>query len=287
MTEHDADLELANAAENPALLAAAQALTDDSKPPALTNPLDGPVTLPAGFRRVKPGSDGTKFETVRSAWVRELNGEDEERIARAKMRSNFPAYINAILEAGVERLGEDRPTREDFDSLVVGDQQFLLVEIARATYGDEMEYEDFECPHCAQKFSFSLSISDDIPITRLDKVEDATFDVRLRKDRVATVSLPTGEVAALMSEAETPAESNTILITHCVDEIRGPQGTTEIKGQADAAKRLGVVDRRDLVEALSKRMPGPQYNEIKFKHDPGCGEEIRLSVTLGDLFLGL
>lgn len=287
MTELDDGLDFSNAAENPELLAAAQALTDDRKPPTLENPLDGPVTLPGGFRRVKPGSDGAEFEVVRSAWVRELNGDDEERIARAKMKQDVSAFIRAILECGVDRLGDSRPTREDLDSLLVGDQQFLLVEIARATYGDEVEYNQFGCPHCGKTFDFSLSISDDIPVKRLDRSTDATFDIRLRKDRVATVTLPTGEVAALMAETDTAAEANTVLITNCVEEIRGPQGTVQVRGQEDVARRLGVADRQTLVNGLSERMPGPQYNEVRFKHDPGCGEEIRLSVTLADLFLGL
>lgn len=287
MPELDDELELESAVDNPALAAAAVAMADEEEAPILKNPLDGPVTLPVGFRRAKVGSDGTEFEEVRRAWVRELNGEDEERIAKAKMRDDAGAFLRTVLECGVERLGDVPPTREDIDALIVGDQQFLLMQIARATYGDDLHYEDFICPHCQEKFDVSLSLEDDIPVKRLAKIDDADFEVRLRRDRIATVTLPTVAVSTMMAEAETAAEANTIVVTHCVEEIRGPKGTITIAGDVQAARKLGVVDRQSLVNAMGDHMPGPQYNGVKFSHDPGCGKEIRLEVTLADLFLGL
>jgi hypothetical protein len=287
VTELGNEMELENALENPETLAAAQALIDEEAVPELDDPLDGPVTLPAGYRRAKIGSDGTQFEDVRTAWVKELNGEDEERIARTKMRDDIPAFLHTILECGVERLGEARPTREDLDSLLVGDQQFLLMQIARATYGDDLHYDEFVCPHCREQFDVTLSLHEDIPVTTFAKPEEASFEVRLRNDRIASVTLPTVEVAALMAQAETPAEANTILVAHCVSEIRGPNGTTTIAGDVQAARKLGLTDRQALVTEMGERMPGPQYKEVKFNHEPGCGKEIRLSITLADLFLGL
>lgn len=287
MTEFGDEMALESALENPGLVEAAQKMADEDEVPTLTDPLDGPITLPAGFLRTKVGSDGTSFEEVRTAWVRELTGEDEEKIARAKMRQDPEAWLRTILECGVEKLGDLTPDREDFNSLLVGDQQFLLMHIARATYGDDLHYDDFVCPECGEKFSVSLSLSEDVPVRHLDKIEDAEFDVRLKNDRVAKVTLPTSEVAGLVSRADTPAEANTILVTHCVSEIRGPKGTLTIAGDVQAARKLGVQDRQTLVTEMGERMPGPQYNEVRFNHEPGCGKEIRLSIALADLFLGL
>jgi hypothetical protein len=287
VTELDSELTLADAAENPELLAAANALTDEEKQPEIEDPLDGPVTLPGGFRRVQSGSEGTKVEDVRSAWVKELTGEDEERIARAKLKDDLNAFLIAVLESGVQRLGETTPTRDDFNSLLTGDRDFLLMEIARVTYGDEIEYEDFICPTCGETFNVALSISEDIPITRLKGVEDSGFEVKLRKDRVASVVLPTIEVSSMTANAKTSAEVNTILVAHCVEEIRGPKGITQINGNVEAARQLGIADRQKLVNEMGKRMPGPQYNKVRFDHEPGCGEEVRLTVTMADLFRGM
>lgn len=292
MAELDEDtFSLENAFENPDLAAAAAAVAEGNstaqEPPVLRDPLDGPITLVAGFRRAKAGPDGTEFEEVRKAWVRELNGEDEERIARTKLKDDFNAFLRAVLEAGVEKLGDQKPTNEDFDSLFLGDRDYLLHEIARATYGDTIEFETVSCRSCGEEVGVELSLSEDVPISRLDRFEDSIFKVELRRNRVATVTLPTGEIARDIAKAETDAEANTVLIKHCVMEIEGPKGIVKIQGDEDAARRLGIVDRRTLITEMSAHMPGPRYNEVKFNHEPGCGEEIRLLITLADLFRGL
>jgi hypothetical protein len=280
----DDDFTFGNAAENPDLLAAAQAVSAEAQAPALPDPLDGPVTLPAGVRAFADG----KFDEIRKAWVRELNGEDEERIARAKMRNDVNSFVEAILEAGVERLGDSRPAKDDLDALVLGDRDFLLLEIARVTYGDTLDFNQLLCDHCGENFDVSISLSEDIPVKRLDKVSDGVFEVPLSKDRIASVRLPTGEVGREVAKAETEAEANTALIAFSVQEIRGGKnGPVQIAGDVDAARKLGVRDRQALVNEMSKRMPGPQYNEVKFKHEPGCGGDIRLLVTMADLFRGL
>jgi hypothetical protein len=284
----DDDFTFESAADNPAVAAAAEALTQQDEAPELRNPLDGPVTLPAGYRRIRTTDSGTSVDEVRKAWVRELNGEDEEKIARAKLKDDLGAFITAILECGIEKLGDERPTRDDLASLVVGDQQYLLMEIARVTYGDEITYTRFACPFCREEFDVSFSLEKDIPVIRLDKVEEVDFEVRLKNDRIASVTLPTAEVQALLNKAETGADANTILIAQCVSEIRGPNGTKQIQGDLGAARSLGLKDRQDLVVAMGERMPGPQYNEVRFTHEPdGCGQEVRLQVTLADLFRGL
>jgi hypothetical protein len=277
-----ADEDLADAAQR-----ALSGPSETTAPPEIVEPTDGQVTLPGGFRRVTMGETGPQFVEVTKAWVRELNGEDEERIARSRMKEDNTAFFQTILERGVEKLGDDVPTKDDLASLLVGDREYLLMEIARATYGDEIEYVDVPCPMCGDPFDISLSISDDIPVKRLDDPSDRAFEVRLRKG-VASVTLPTGDVTQDMAKAETPAEANTALIANAVIEIRREGGETiAIQGDKEAAKRLGLRDRQTLVNEMAKRMPGPQYNEVKFNHEPGCGEEIRLPLQLADLFRGL
>lgn len=284
MTDNDAFEEFSG---DPEVAAAAVAMAAQVEQPEVDLPLDGPVTLPGGFTRVRVSEDSTEREEVRTAWVRELNGEDEERIAKAKLRDNPEAFINTILECGVERLGNSRPTKEDIDSLVMGDRDYLLMKIAQATYGDELEYQDFRCYHCGQTISFTVHVDEDIPVTRLSGLAETEFDVPLTKDRIARVRLPDVRVAGLVAEADTEAEMNTILIAQCVEEIRGKE-TLRIDGDADAARRLGMKDRQTLVDEMGKRMPGPRYNEVTFVHEDGkCDKEVRLTVTLADLFRGM
>lgn len=277
--------------ENPALAEAAAKIasggTEVQAPPSIAEPSDGPVTLPAGFRRAKVTDAGPAFEEITKAWVRELNGEDEERISKARLSGEPEDFVNAVLSSGVERLGNDRPTRDDFNSLVLGDREYLLVQIAVATYGDKIEYSKVTCPHCNEAFDISLSVTEDVPVKRLENVDDQRFEVKLRRNRVAKVSLPTHAVMAEFAKAGTSAEANTVLIAQHVSEIVGDNGSVPINGDKEAARRLGVMDRQTLVDEMYNRMPGPQYNGVKFNHEPGCGEEVRLEVSVADLFRGL
>lgn len=286
------DLHFEAAADNPALAAAAAEIASGTKEagpaPTLPDPLDGPVTLPAGFRRMKIDGGSTEFVEVRKAWVRELNGEDEEKIAKARLSGEPEDFVRTVLECGVEKLGDERPTKDDFNSLVLGDRDYLLMEIARSTYGDTLDYEKVTCPHCGEQFDVTISIKDEVPVKRLDQVSDQQFDIRLSRDRVARVTLPTVAVAADLAETSTAAEANTLIIAHSVQEITGPKGTIQISGDKDAARRLSIRDRQALADELYSRMPGPQYNGVKFNHEPGgCGKEVRLEVTMADLFRSL
>lgn len=289
--EEFADAAFASALENPALAEAAARLAADDGPveiPTLTDPSDGPVHLPGGFTRMTVSENGTERETITTAWVRELDGEDEEHIAKAKLRDDPAAFLWAILEAGVEKLGDATPTRDDLRNMLMGDRDFLLLEIARATYGDDLDYDGFLCYNCGKEISFTLHLSEDIPIKRLDSVEDSEFEVKLSKDRVARVHLPDVSTAEKVGKAETPAQANTLIIAGSLEEIRGGGKTIQFDGDIDQVRRLSVRDRQTLVNALGKRMPGPQYNEVTFTHADGeCDKEVRLDVTLADLFRGM
>lgn len=286
MTEIDSEFDFSAASEDPERAAAAveTAFAPDVKEPVLQEPQDGPVTLVVGFRR--PTGDEGEFETVRKAWVRELNGYDEERISKARQREDLNEFINALLLSGVEKLGNRVPTTDDLVNLTVADRSYLLLEVARATYGNDLDIQGFICPGCGEEISFTVHLDEDIPNTRLASVEDAEFEVRLSRDRVAVVTFPTGAVSSLMGEAKTEGEANTVLIAHCVQEIRGPKGVVDVAGDMDAARSLSVPDRLTLVTEMNERAPGPKYNEVRFTH-PDCGKEVRFSVSLADLFRGL
>lgn len=286
MADIDPD-DLTPAFDDPALHAAAAkiAAEESNEAPRIPFPQDGPVTLPGGFRRMRVGKEP---EEVRTAWVRELNGEDEERIAKARLKESTNEFVRAILEGGVERLGDSAPTRDDFDSLLIGDLNFLLLEISKATFGDDLEFVNFTCPYCNVAFDFTVHKSEDIPGKTLESLSGQDFEVDLRRNRKARVHLPTVEIQNSVVDATTDAEANTILLASCVEEIVEESGTAQaVAGDKDTVRALGVQDRQTILMALDDRMPGPRYTDIRFHHDPGCGREITLGVTPGDLFRGL
>lgn len=289
MADVDPDFLFEAAADNPSLVAAAERViagSDDvEEPPKVEEPTDGKVTLPGGFRRVRITDTGTKFEPVTTAWVRELNGEDEERIAKARLTGDPEDFMKAILVSGVERLGDEKPTSDDLSSLLLGDREYLLLEISRATYGDKIDYEKMPCPVCGDTFDLSVSLSEEIPVSRLKNVDESSFEIRISKDRVAHVRLPSVAVAVDLAEAETAPEADTAVIAHSVTTIKGGVGgDLDLNGDKDLARKLTMRDRKTIVDELYRRMPGPDYNGVRFDHEPGCGKEVRLQITLADLF---
>lgn len=289
LIDDDSDLEFSDDPE--ALAEAAEALAEAGEPPTLDNPLDGPVTLPGGTRRLREGSR-LEFEDVTKAWVKELNGKAEEEISKARLHQDDQEVVNAILRHGVVRLGDRPPTQADLDGLLIGDRDFLLLEISRSTYGNDLEYEDFVCYHCNKPLSFIVHKDEDIPVTRFENQTESEFEVTLKRDRVARVMLPTGEDQANVFDAESSGQANTALIAACVQEITGSEGVIRLAGTeqaVDHARALSVVDRQKLVKEMADRMPGPRYNEVRFKHEgtDGCGGMVELVVTLAELFRGL
>ena len=100
------------------------------------------------------------------------------------------------------------------------------------------------------------------------------------KDKEFLVQLPTGYTQKeITSNADkSMAELQTILLEQTVLEINGSPVIT--KGQVQG---LGIVDRRKSGEEISKRAPGPQFNDVTIAC-PDCGGEVVVPITLGALF---
>ena len=47
-------------------------------------------------------------------------------------------------------------------------------------------------------------------------------------------------------------------------------------------RNFGIKDRRNILDEIAKRNPGPQLSEIK--KIASCGEEVYLPLTLAELF---
>lgn len=268
------------------LAEAATAVSASDAPPEIEEPLDGPVKLPGGFRRL----DGSRIEEVRKAWVRELNGEDEENIARlmARKDASLNDLVDVLLESGVTRLGDSEPSSDDLRNLLVGDRDYLLLEISRATYGNEIDYEDFQCYQCQGTVNFAIRLDEDVPITHLDKFEDQEFDIPLRRGRIAKVRLPNGDDQQVTITGDTVAEMNSALLNRIVLSFRdGEDGEEElVSDDVETVRRLSIKDRRTILEEVTKRQPGPRYNEITFTHDE-CKREVVVPFGLMSLFPGI
>jgi hypothetical protein len=108
---------------------------------------------------------------------------------------------------------------------------------------------------------------------------DHTFVVKCKVGEVV-VNLPTGSTqkAIVTSTNKTSAELDTILLKNCVESING----APVLGMDDVRK-LSLKDRRDILQEITNRNPGPQLSQIKVPCQ-SCGAEVPLPLTLAELF---
>jgi hypothetical protein len=267
--------------------AAAQAIMDAGK---TQFPKDPPkvepdeVTLPGGLIHGD--------EVITTATVRELTGEDEEKLYKSLASNNSFHFINTLLECGTVKIGDEpeSETKALLKNLLVGDREQIILGIRRVTYGDQVTVINFKCRECeGTTAQITFEISDDITVKKLTHPRDEIeFDVKLRKGSVARVRLPNGsDQQALVDQVDaTLAERNTIMLQRVIINITDPNGTMHaLAGEPSLALKMGIADRRTILREIADRAPGPRYNDIKFTH-ADCGKEVSLAIDLGDLFLG-
>jgi hypothetical protein len=247
------------------------------------------IVLPPDLYVRMPGGLLVDGALVRDAEVRELTGEDEEALAKARSSANADPlkFINVLLERGVEKVGTRAATASVLRELLLGDREALLLGIRRATFGDDVEVKDFYCPHCDETFDVTVDLND-FPIEELGD-EGPVFDVELRRGGKARVRLPNGadQEKVLSHRQLTTAEQNTILLSRCVLTVEDKDGKTfAVEGSTAAINKMGVADRQKILEALHERQPGPRYDEVKMLHE-ACEKELVVPLTVVELFRGL
>jgi hypothetical protein len=274
---------LSNPGQANAAIAALLSQGAEVAKPEIAVPAGGQFRLPGGF------VSGNDFANARyDAEVRELNGGDEEAITKAR-NGGIGKFISTLLASGTVSVGDQKASPALLSNLLLGDRDALLLEIRRATYGDEIVWDRYSCPHCGEEFRLSVTL-DEIPVRRLADPADRVFEVELRRGRKAYVRLPIGAdqdaVLAVVDRA-TESEQNTLLISRCLISVVEADGSENaVTGNPDFARALGLLDRKRILDAIEEKQPGPQYNDVKFTHD-SCGKEVPLFISAGDLFQGL
>lgn len=273
-------------AENPeatnATIANALAHAGVNVAPEVSSPPNDLVKLPGGL--VLGGV------VHRTAVVRELNGADEEALSRALQSGSAFRFMDVLIERGTVSVGESPATREMLKSMLVGDRDALALAIRIATYGDVMHVDQWVCPNCATQSDISFSLTEDVECRTLDDpANDLVFHVKLRKGGDAKVRMPNGadQDAIFENEKWTTAQRNTILLSRCILNVTNANGQEfNMAAFPSLSLSMSSVDRHAIIEAISKRQPGPMYNSIRFVHEE-CQSEVTLALGVRDLFRDL
>ena len=248
---------------------ASTSTTKERPEPAIETPPDTTVQLPCGYLTQDE-------ELLRVAVVTELNGADEEAMAKT---SSPAAFLNTVLIRGVQTVGGQPATPALLEKLLAADRDALLVAVRRVTYGDHLEF-ILVCPECKYEHDSKLSVADDIPMKVMDDPRDRWLKVQTSKGE-ALLTLPNGKTQheILSSEGKTVAELNTLLLQACVLQI----GDMPVTSVLDVRERMSARDRKVLLEALASAQYGPRLEEVS-RPCPSCGFAIPIRMTLVDLF---
>lgn len=243
---------------------------EEEKSVPVVAPNETRVVLPTGYLKVLSG------EVVTEAEVRELNGRDEEALAK---EPTIGRQLNAILRRGVVSIGGERASDDILDQLLAGDRDELMLGIFKATFGNPAELNGW-CGGCEDVKDIALDVDTDIPRKILaDPATDRRFDVKGRK-ATYSVHLPTGSAQKDMNEnaERSIAEVASLLLEHTVVAINGQPVFSK-----DQVKNISVADRRTLLKEIYDRNPGPELKEQSVTC-PDCGQQVVVPVSLGALF---
>jgi hypothetical protein len=268
------DVEVIEAIKAPELATdLAARLTRPSIPMMGSLPADT-VTLPGGYL----DDDGTLHTDAR---IREINGSDEEAMAR-ELRNptvNIPKVVDLLLKRCVLSVGTYDPVKPaTLADLLSGDRAYLMLKIRILTFGNDWEVPDFPCRFCGQTFGTIIDL-DTIEVKKLENPLVQDVEVPLRNGHLALVHLLSGAVQLEMvgDGNRTGPEEITIAINRSLRSIDGQPVVGAM------AQKLSMADRRSISKAMADGQPGPVMEEVEVECLE-CGREGDYTVSLVDLF---
>jgi hypothetical protein len=232
------------------------------------------VTLPGGLL----DSDGVLHAEAR---IREINGSDEEAMAR-ELRSptvNIPKVVDLILKRCVLSVGPYESTPKLLLGMLTGDRSALMLAIRILTFGPDWEVPDFPCRICGKSFGVIVELDKDIEIKKMDNPMVQDIEVPLRNGHLALVHMLTGDVQLEMvgDGNRTGPEEATIAIDRSLRSLNG----SPVMG--NIAQKMSMADRRKIIQAMTDAQPGPRMEEVMVTCTE-CGQEAAYQLSLVDLF---
>lgn len=208
-----------------------------------------------------------------NAEVRELNGADEEAIARA---GSLGKSLTTILHRGVVNIGGATATEDILNGMLSGDRDLLMLAIRKITFGDKVSGGVF-CDSCGKYTDVEVDLNADIPIKPFNG--KWSWDVETKLGTV-TVAFYNGLTQRRIMDNldKTGPEINTLLLAGCIQAVDGYPVIA-----ADFAKKIGIMDREKILFEVLNEAPGPRLSEVT-KACEACGTDIPVPLSLASLF---
>jgi hypothetical protein len=247
----------------------------------------GPVPLiPEGpdLRLTMPRGLFVNGVHKREFMLRELNGADEETLAKLKEPGDFFDTVVALGVVSVEDFNLESLALGERQSwlrqLLIGERDQLFLGILRVTFGEKRVI-GFTCTTCGEEQEVDLYLSEDFKPREVD--DDLTtevFSYLTTKGLDVEYRLVTGDDqrAAFARRNATTAEQNSIILSKVITRVNGGL----IPDQMSFVRSLSIVDRSALLDALVSKQPSIDLGVTT--KCAACDADQRLPLGWGDLF---
>ena len=226
--------------------------------------------------------DGTLHSTFT---LREMTGRDEEAISKSDIRQNGAKLVSVLLERCVTSIGSltrkevgGEKWKEIIKSLLVGDQDYMLIKLRELSMGSEVEV-THTCPHCKESLKTILDVSE-LEVRPFIGQRNIPFSLpkgyRDRKGtlhREGTLRLPTGQDREILTPIakKNLAQASTLMLTR-ICKFEDGLVVTE-----DVMRDLTVRDREYLQNLLQENLFGIDLEvEVVCTN---CGEDFKGSLN--------
>ncbi len=215
-----------------------------------------------------------------TAYVRELNGFDEEALAALDNQNVvYAEYMSVLLKRAVVSIGsfsvKDDPTI--IDNLIIGDRDLLFLKIVEVTYGVNREYQ-VSCGSCKAMNDIVVPMNE-FENREVSHDPHMPLEATLSDGTKVRMRLPNGlDSQVVAKKAKSTAEQNTLMLARCVEfpVMANPQ---------QWAKELGMKDRNELVRILMESQPGPEVGEVNAQCAT-CGLDLNIVLDWASLLFG-
>lgn len=286
---------------------------DDSKAP----PVDIPLTSAPTYKAVDPYTDPTGAQALANqamgkvpdaiilpprppvdeielsgGWIdragnlhkkvriREMNGTDEEELAKPYQRTSV-GFSDTIVKRCTVSIDGNTPEPRHLDQLLIGDRDAIVIGVRILTFGPTIEV-PVTCRWCAHQFDILLDLEKDITTKELPgDPKQRTRELILPRGEIAKVNLMDGaaQMAAYGGGDMNDAERTSVMLKECVYSINDDMVTS-----IEQIKRLGSGTRRALITFIEENSCGPQWMGVK-QECPNCQKSEDLPLSLVALFL--
>ena len=192
-----------------------------------------PIQLPGGLLR-------DNERRLEGAELRHLSGREEEWLA-ANRKIPSAVAVTHLLANCLERLGDDRPTADLVRQLLVGDREYLMLQLRRLTLGERFQA-IFHCPRCNAAMDVDFETAD-IPVERRPQAS-AVYTMELdAPPGTVRFRLPCGaDQEAVLGLAA--AEAEKLMLDRCL--FGGGESLTAAQREAVIAEMERLAPRVDL-----------------------------------------